>query len=182
MRVLSASVRFPVFFDRFGNKDMLSAITWPARHYSQRVGTGFAPLPWMFATLSQPSAIGSTIPNQSILVVEDERASRRALTSLLRTAGYDIRAAESAEEALQLVATGSFPTIALVDLNLPGMDGLELIARLRALDTGVFAILITANDSQYVRSHLLTGCVDYLRKPINFEHLLQIIHDRLPNA
>jgi CheY-like chemotaxis protein len=136
----------------------------------------------MFATLSQPTAAGSVGRKQSILVVEDERASRRALTSLLRTAGYDISEAESAEEALELIASGRLPAIALVDLNLPGMDGLELIRRLRALDDAVFAILITANDSPYVRSHLLSGRVDYLRKPINFGQLLQLIQERLPNA
>ena len=101
---------------------------------------------------------------------------------MLRTAGYETNAAESAEDALKLIATGLFPAVALVDLNLPGMDGLELIARLRARDHEVFSILITANDSQYVRSNLLAGSVDYMRKPINFGHLLQLIQERLPNA
>jgi CheY-like chemotaxis protein len=135
----------------------------------------------MFAT-SFPSNADRTMASRLIMVVEDERASRRALSSLLRTAGYERRAAESAEEALQMVDAERLPAVVLVDLNLPGMDGLELIARLRSLDDDIFAILITANDSPYVRSHLLAGRVDYLRKPINFGHLLQLIQDRLPDA
>jgi len=136
----------------------------------------------MFATLSQPASIDRAVPHQSVLVVEDEQASRRALSSLLRAAGYETCAAESAEEALRLIAAGRFPAIALVDLNLPGMDGLEFIARLHALDADVFVILITANDSPYVHSHVRAGYVEYLRKPINFGHLLQVIQYRLPNA
>ena len=102
------------------------------------------------------------------------------MSALLRGAGYEIQAVASAEDALELLRSEwkILPAVALVDLNLPGMDGLELIAQLRKRDAGLFAVLITAHDSAALRGQIQQKHLGYLRKPINFEHLLHLIEER----
>src|SRR5262245_9095323 len=71
----------------------------------------------------------------SILVVDDERNIRRTLDLVLRGEGYDVVEAESAERALELLASGRRPVdLAIIDILPPGMSGLELLSRLRQDD------------------------------------------------
>jgi two-component system, NtrC family, C4-dicarboxylate transport response regulator DctD len=115
--------------------------------------------------------------HDSILLVEDDGAARKAMSALLRSAGYRIRAFATAEEALRGVLANDLPAIAIVDLNLPGMDGLELISRIKAIDPDVAAVLTTANDSPWLQVEILKQGVGYLRKPIDFEQLLQVLRN-----
>src|SRR3954447_13043665 len=85
----------------------------------------------------------------AVLLVEDERVSRRALTALLDASGYSTEAVESAEDALKALRGGRHaPEVALIDLNLPGMSGLDLIDRLKQLAPDVFPVLITATSAE----------------------------------
>jgi CheY-like chemotaxis protein len=111
----------------------------------------------------------------SILLVEDDRTARRATAALLRSVGYTIRSAASGEEALKGVIADDLPGIAIVDLNLPGMDGLELISRIKALNPDVSIVLTTAIDSPWLQVEVLKQGVGYLRKPIDFDQLLQML-------
>src|SRR5688572_22798639 len=79
-----------------------------------------------------------------VLIVEDERVSRRAMAALLAANGYHPEAVESGEEALRVVRRGGPPEIALVDFDLPGMNGLDFISRLSEMDPTVFTVLVTA--------------------------------------
>src|SRR6185503_1290138 len=70
-------------------------------------------------------------PNDvSVLIVEDEKVSRNALASLLTACGYRTDAVESGEEAMRRVNSGDSPSFALIDVDLPGMSGLELAQEL----------------------------------------------------
>lgn len=112
----------------------------------------------------------------NVLIVEDERVSRRALTALMTASGYATEAAGSAEEALDAVRTeGVHPDIALVDLDLPGMNGLELIGQLTRMEPGVFPVLITAANGESLAKHLREQGVAYLRKPLDFSRLLSLL-------
>lgn len=113
--------------------------------------------------------------HHSILLVEDERISRRALTTLLRCSGYDPEAVGSAEEALSLIATGVHPEIALVDLDLPGMSGLQLIDLLSHCRPAIPAILITASSKERLHQLLKKNRIQYMRKPIDFNRLLCLL-------
>ncbi len=111
-------------------------------------------------------------------MVEDEPISRRALAALLSDSGYRPVAAASAEEALMLLTEGKSPSLALIDLDLPGMNGLELIQWLRRLAPQVVSILVTATSPE--RIHLLhypDQGIRYLRKPIDFGHLLMVLEE-----
>jgi CheY-like chemotaxis protein len=114
-------------------------------------------------------------PDTSVLIVEDEAVSRRALAMLLAHVGYNSTAVGSAEEALALVAKGRMPDIALIDLDLPGMSGGDLIDRLAELDSSVRPIVISAADQDRLAATTSPRHVMALRKPLNFEHLLSVL-------
>lgn len=120
-----------------------------------------------------------TIPKQassnSVLIVEDEGVSRRALAMLLASCGYRTSSAASGEEALRMVKGRNAPSIAVVDLDLPGMNGLDLIARLKALNPRLYPVLITGADSERLESMLRNRPVPFLRKPVDFERLLTLL-------
>ena len=114
----------------------------------------------------------------TVLVVEDERVSRRALSLLLNSCGYVAQSVESGEEALERVAENGIPGIALVDVDLPGMTGLELVSRLERMSPDVHVIIVSATDGdrihRFCREH---DHVTFLRKPLDFDRLLSAIAD-----
>jgi CheY-like chemotaxis protein len=117
----------------------------------------------------------------NVMIVEDERVSRRALAALMSANGYKTEAMASAEEALAAVNAGTLPDIALVDLDLPGMNGLDFIGRLTRLDPGVFPVLITATNGDRLASLLADRGVAFLRKPLDFDRLLSLLDGKAPN-
>jgi len=117
----------------------------------------------------------NTLSTTTILVVEDERTSRHAMAHLLRLNGYSTATTASGEEALRTLHRGPFPAFALVDLDLPGMNGLDLIGRLHAMNKDIYSILITAADEARVRAALQGRQVVYLQKPVDFDHLLSLL-------
>jgi CheY-like chemotaxis protein len=113
-------------------------------------------------------------PPIDLLIVEDERISRRALASLLAASGYTPAAFESAEQALSYLEARSDVPLTLVDVDLPGISGLELITRLQQLHPDVRAVILSAADSDRIRPYCRRTVV-YLRKPIDFPRLLKLM-------
>jgi CheY-like chemotaxis protein len=118
-----------------------------------------------------------THPAAAVLVVEDENTTRHALSLLLRLSGYRTAAFSSGEEALRTLGQGWHADFALVDLDLPGMNGIDVIRKLRQLDDGIYAVLLTAADVDRVAKVLAGGMVAYLQKPVNFQELLALLHE-----
>lgn len=114
-----------------------------------------------------------------VMIVEDDRSSRIALSALLRSCGYQIRAASSAEEALKALKV-NYPSVIIVDLNLPGMDGMQLIHQLQKAEAAIFPILVSANEVDAALSQLRQRGVTYLRKPIDFDDLLRLVRAHCP--
>lgn len=110
-----------------------------------------------------------------ILIVEDEPTSRRALSSLLVASGFLTAAVGSAEEAMQILDKGEVPDVALVDLDLPGMNGLEFIQKLEAEHPSIFPVLITATSRQRLDQVMSREDLVYLRKPLDFPQLLSLL-------
>jgi CheY-like chemotaxis protein len=126
--------------------------------------------------------MNSSEPEQTpVLIVEDEATSRRALSMLLGSCGYRPEAFGSGEEALRALQRGPKPRIALIDLDLPGMNGLELIKHLEQLDPSVFPVLITATSNEVLAAKLHDRSIAYLRKPLDFDNLLALLHQQQMN-
>ena len=117
----------------------------------------------------------------NVMIVEDERVSRRALAALMSASGYETEALGSAEEALNAVEAGVHPDIALVDLDLPGMNGLDFIGYLTELDPDVFPVLITAANGDNLANLLQQRGVAYMRKPVDFNRLMNLLGQKVPN-
>jgi two-component system response regulator MprA len=108
----------------------------------------------------------------TILVVEDDRSVREALDRALRAQGYEVVVADDALTGLQLVHHDD-PALVILDLGLPGMDGLSLCRRLRADGDQRPILILTARDGVDDRVQGLdVGADDYLVKPFALEELL----------
>jgi DNA-binding NtrC family response regulator len=114
-------------------------------------------------------------PRGVILVVDDEVAVRHSLTSWFRQDGHDVETAANATEALTRLQGRRFD-VALLDIKMPGMDGMELLEHVRRLDPGMAVIMITAFASveTAVRS-LKEGAFDYVTKPVDPDELSHLV-------
>ena len=119
--------------------------------------------------------------SESILVVDDEPANLRLLSVLLSRQGYDVHEATTAEEALEIAAKIR-PRLVLADIQLPGMDGLEMTRRLKASpetkDTVVVAVTAFAMVGDEQKA-LEAGCDGYITKPIDVTNLPKTIRKYL---
>jgi len=115
------------------------------------------------------------MPRKSILVVDDEKPQRDILSDILGSAGYDVTPAASGEAAMKFAKERSFD-LALTDLKMTGMDGIELLQHLLALDSSIIVILLTAHGTiDSAKEALRRGAFDYLQKPFDREQLLHTI-------
>ena len=112
-----------------------------------------------------------------VLIVEDERVSRKALSMLLNACGYRTASAGSAEEALELLSADDSPDFALVDVDLPGMSGLQFAQELEERAPNVFTVLITAAEGERIDNFRRDHAVAYMRKPVDFDHLLGLLSE-----
>ena len=110
-----------------------------------------------------------------VLLVEDDRALREALADTLLLAGHDYVAVGSAEEALTAVTKDAF-NLVLSDVNMPGMDGHQLLSLLRARQPQLPVLLMTAHGAvERAVDAMRQGAVDYLVKPFEPKALLDLL-------
>ncbi len=116
-----------------------------------------------------------------ILVVDDEPQIVRALKVVLREAGFQILAAETASEALDLAAVRP-PAAAIVDLVLPDMDGVELTRRLREWSEMPILVLSAIGEEEQKVRALAAGADDYITKPFGTRELVARLQAALRRA
>lgn len=115
-------------------------------------------------------------PRRLILLVDDDIHLLALLSKMLQMANYDVRIATSAPMALGLLEDGGRePDLAILDINMPGMSGLELARQVRA-NTAIPFLFLSASDTEAsVRSASEQGAVGYLVKPIELNQLLPTV-------
>lgn len=119
--------------------------------------------------------------NARILVVDDDPAIAEMIGIVLRAEGFEPQFAADGQAALELFRSGK-PDLVLLDIMLPGMDGIEVCAHIRA-ESGVPIIMLTAKgDAADVVRGLETGADDYVVKPFNPKELVARIRARLRPA
>ena len=110
-----------------------------------------------------------------VLLVEDDRALREALADTLLLAGHDYRAVGSAEDALEAVEQESF-SLVVSDVNMPGMDGHQLLGVLRARQPQLPVLLMTAHGAvERAVDAMRQGAADYLVKPFEPKALIELV-------
>jgi DNA-binding response OmpR family regulator len=116
-------------------------------------------------------------PGRRILIVDDDRALRLALSTLLADAGHQIESAGDGPEALTLLHDRPFD-IVLLDIGLPSMSGLDLLARARALATPPLVIMMTADDTpQSLVEAVKRQAYRYIRKPFPPNTIIEVVSD-----
>ena len=106
-----------------------------------------------------------------LLVVEDERALCESIAKGLRLDGYEVDTVFDGEEAMDIISTDSYDLI-ILDLNLPGMDGLDILKNMRASDNETNVLILSARGGLNDKIEGLdSGANDYLCKPFHFEEL-----------
>ena len=114
----------------------------------------------------------TTPQNVKVLVVDDEPNIVDLLTVSLKFQGFDVVTADSGQEALKL-AHEHEPDAYILDVMMPGMDGFELLSKLRAEGLDAPALFLTAKDAVEDRIHGLTiGADDYVTKPFSLEEVI----------
>ena len=110
-----------------------------------------------------------------VLLVEDDRSLREALADTLLLAGHDYQAVGSAEEALKAVEREAF-SLVVSDVNMPGMDGHQLLGLLRARQPQLPVLLMTAHGAvERAVDAMRQGAADYLVKPFEPKALLDLV-------
>jgi two-component system nitrogen regulation response regulator NtrX len=116
---------------------------------------------------------------ESILVVDDEAGVRSSLVGILGDEGYTVDAAESGEVALAALENRRYDLL-LLDVWLPGMDGLEVLARVRALDPEVPVVVISGHGSiETAVKAVRMGAQDFVEKPLALEKTLLVVKNAL---
>ena len=121
------------------------------------------------------------MPAEHILIVDDNPQNQKLARVLLSSEGFEVRAAGSAEEALRLLEE-FHPQVILMDLQLPGMDGLELTRRLKAdperASIAIIAVTAYAMKGDDARA-FAAGCDGYVTKPLDIDELPKTIRAHL---
>jgi CheY-like chemotaxis protein len=121
------------------------------------------------------------MPSDPILIVDDNPLNLKLATVILCAEGYDVKTAVDAEDALSVLESFT-PRLVLVDVQLPGMDGLELTRRLKADPTrrDIVIIAVTSyamkGDDQKA---FAAGCDGYMSKPIDIDALPRVVAEHL---
>ena len=112
-----------------------------------------------------------------ILLVEDYEGFRFSLRQLLELEGYEVSEAETGEQAVAEAARLS-PNLILMDLTLPGIDGLAAAKKIRQIEQlkEVPIVALSAHDTENLQADAVAaGCNDYITKPVDFDQLERII-------
>ena len=120
--------------------------------------------------------------SQRILIVEDDRINRKLFREILHANGYDTCEAESGQTGLEMAST-DHPNLILMDIQLPGMDGLQAVGALKRnpATSAIPVLALTGYAIQGDRERILAGGFDdYLTKPVDIDHLLEAVRKWLP--
>ncbi|RCR69898.1 MULTISPECIES: response regulator [Larkinella] len=115
-----------------------------------------------------------------VLIAEDSSVIQNLARKILEFQNYDITSVKNGEQVLQILEKEDF-SIILLDINMPVMDGMECVRRVRALDdkekAAVPVVAITGNAKNYTEEEFKTaGFNDVLVKPLNFDRLVEVVN------
>ena len=116
---------------------------------------------------------------KQILVVDDEAIVRESIRDWLKDAGYQVSVAESGEEALKMIQKQNFGVM-ILDLRLPGINGIDVLKKAKKIKPDIKSIVITAYPTMLTQEEATKlGAIDYLVKPIFPDKLEELIRDTL---
>jgi DNA-binding NtrC family response regulator len=125
---------------------------------------------------SNPDTMDKDMAAEKILIVDDEQDFVSALAKRLRSKGWDAETAAGGKEALEKAESSEYTAIVL-DLKMPGLDGIQTLKRLKEINPDLQIILLTGHGSIREGVEAMKhGALDFLEKPADFEDLLEKIN------
>src|SRR5262245_25175326 len=116
--------------------------------------------------------------NRRTLLVDDDRGLRRVLSELLQEAGHKVATAGDGPEALDILGEGADFDLVLLDVGLPSMSGLDVLARVRNLESPPLVIVMTADDtSATLLEAVRRQASRYLRKPFPPSAIVEVVRE-----
>ncbi len=110
-----------------------------------------------------------------VLVLDDNEGNRLLLEVSLETGGFDVHTAKTGKEALALATRYPF-VVALIDVNLPDIDGIEIARQLRALSQSLILVMVTVNDDdETIHRAQEADCDVFMTKPFDLDKLLDFM-------
>lgn len=117
-----------------------------------------------------------------ILVVDDEHLIRWSLEQNLKKQGYEVLTAGSGEDALRIIREDP-PELVLLDIQLPGISGLEVLEKIKEMDEDIIVIMVTAHGGlETAVTAMRIGAYDYLNKPFNLDEMAIVIRKALETS
>ncbi|MFZ3208610.1 MAG: sigma-54 dependent transcriptional regulator [Geobacteraceae bacterium] len=117
-----------------------------------------------------------------ILVVDDEHLIRWSLEQNLKKQGYEVVTAASGEDALRLVRDEQ-PDLVLLDIQLPGINGLEVLEKIKEIDEEIIVVMVTAHGGlETAINAMRLGAYDYINKPFNLDEMAIVIKKALETS
>ena len=116
---------------------------------------------------------------KKILVVDDEESIRVILKKILEQGDYMVEVACNGEEAMETLKSGHFDML-ISDINMPVMDGVELLGKAKATSPKMPVIFITAyGKDKVIIEAMKVGLIDYIEKPFKMDHVLKIVKEHI---
>lgn len=114
-----------------------------------------------------------------ILIIDDDKAMRFVLSDLARSGGYEAFSAGNGKTALKEISTHS-PDLVLLDIKLPGIDGMTLLERIKEIDRNIIIIMMTGHgDIKDAVKAMKLGAFDYITKPFNNDEIIAAVKKAL---
>jgi len=111
------------------------------------------------------------MPQTKVLLVDDEKEFASALAERLQLRNYDVKSASNALEALGLVHS-FLPDVVLLDLKIPGMDGIETLKAIKQFEPAIEVSMLTGHgDIGSVEAGMMSGAFEYIMKPVDIGEL-----------
>ena len=114
-------------------------------------------------------------PIARVLAVDDDPMILELLTAVLTPRGYEVVTAQNGGDALLLLEASAVDVV-LLDVGMPGVDGMSALRRIREVHPALPVIMLTGNvDAAVGRASLQGGAFDYVTKPVDFDHLVRVL-------
>ncbi|MGN1400492.1 MAG: response regulator [Bacillus sp. (in: firmicutes)] len=115
-----------------------------------------------------------------VLIVDDQFGIRILLNEVLQKEGYAIFQAANGMQALD-IAEKNKPDLVLLDMKIPGMDGIEILKRLKELDPSIAVIMMTAyGELDMIQKAKKLGAITHFAKPFDIEDIREAVKEHLP--
>lgn len=119
---------------------------------------------------------------KKLLIVDDQNGIRILLTEVFSTEGYKTYQASNGKLALEIVRNSS-PDLVLLDMKIPGMDGLDILKHIKSIDTSIKVIMMTAyGELDMIKEATDRGAIMHFTKPFDIDELRQAVNSQLKDS